>query len=100
VLRSCSRFGGPAATPLERAAATLRARAAVAAEQQAQSAQAQLSARVLTFVPIALLTLLAVTDGKVRAAIGTPAGLAVVVLGGLLNLAGALWMRRIIGRPK
>jgi tight adherence protein B len=100
VLRSCARFGGPAAIPLERAAATLRVRAAVAAEQRAQSAQAQLSARVLTLVPIALLGLLAVTDAKVRAAITTPAGLAVVVLGGLLNVAGALWMRRIIGRPK
>ena len=55
VLRSCARFGGPAAAPLERAAATLRARDAVAAEQQAQSAQARLSARVLTLVPIALL---------------------------------------------
>jgi tight adherence protein B len=100
VLRSCARFGGPAAIPLERAAATLRVRAAVAAEQQAQSAQAQLSARVLTLVPIALLGMLAVTDAKVRAVITTPAGLAVVVLGGLLNVAGALWMRRIIGRPK
>jgi tight adherence protein B len=100
VLRSCARFGGPAATPLERAAATLRARDAVAAEQQAQSAQARLSARVLTLVPIALLALLATTDGKVRAAIATPVGGAVVVLGGLLNGCGALWMRRIIGRPK
>jgi tight adherence protein B len=100
VLRSSARFGGPAAIPLERAAATLRVRAAVAAEQQAQSAQAQLSARVLTLVPIALLGLLVVTDAKVRTALGTPAGLGVVVLGGLLNIAGALWMRRIIGRPK
>jgi tight adherence protein B len=86
--------------PLERAAATLRVRAAVAAEQRAQSAQAQLSARVLTLVPIALLGLLVITDSKVRAALGTPAGLGVAVLGGLLNVAGALWMRRIIGRPK
>jgi tight adherence protein B len=100
VLRSCARFGGPAAIPLERAAATLRVRAAVAAEQRAQSAQAQLSARVLTLVPLALLALLVVTDAKVRSAVGTPAGLAVVVLGVLLNASGALWMRRIIGRPK
>ena len=78
VLRSCARFGGPAAAPLERAAATLRARDAVAAEQLAQSAQARLSARVLTLVPVALLALLAITDPKVRAAVATPAGLAVV----------------------
>lgn len=100
VLRSCARFGGPAAAPLERAAATLRARDAVAAEQRAQSAQARLSARVLTLVPIALLVILTATDAKVRAALGTPAGAAVVVLGGVLNSAGALWMRQIIGRPQ
>ena len=100
VLRSCARFGGPAAAPLERAAATLRARDAVAAEQRAHSAQARLSARVLTLVPIALLILLAITDGNVRAAVATPAGATVVALGGVLNAAGALWMRRIIGRPR
>ena len=100
VLRSCARFGGPAAAPLERAAATLRARDAVAAEQLAQSAQARLSARVLTLVPIALLLLLGLTDPKVRAAVGTPAGVAVVTLGAVLNLCGALWMRQIIGRAR
>jgi tight adherence protein B len=99
VLRSCARFGGPAAAPLERAAATLRSRQAIAAEQQAQSAQARLSARVLTVVPIGLLALLAASDPKVRAAIGTPAGLTAVALGAALNAVGALWMRRIIGRP-
>ena len=100
VLRSCARFGGPAAAPLERAATTLRARDAVAAEQLAQSAQARLSARVLTLVPVALLVLLSTTDPTVRSAITTPAGISVVTLGGLLNAVGALWMRRIIGRPQ
>lgn len=98
VLRSCAQFGGPAAAPLERAAATLRSRAAISDEQQAQSAQARLSARVLTFVPVALLLLLTVTDPKVRAATTTPAGLAVVTLGATFNAVGAWWMRRIIGR--
>lgn len=100
VLRSCARFGGPAAAPLERAAATLRARDAVLAEQRAHSAQAHLSARVLTLIPVALLALLATTDGTVRAAVVTPAGAAVVMLGAALNGLGSLWMRRIIGRPR
>jgi tight adherence protein B len=100
VLRSCACFGGPAAAPLERAAATLRARDAVLAEQRAHSAQARLSARVLTLIPIALLALLATTDGKVRTAIVTPAGATVVMLGAALNAVGSLWMRRIIGRPR
>jgi tight adherence protein B len=100
VLRSCARFGGPAAAPLQRAAATLRARDAVLAEQRAHSAQARLSARVLTLIPIALLALLATTDATVRAAIATPAGATVVVLGAALNGVGSLWMRRIIGQPR
>jgi tight adherence protein B len=100
VLRSCARFGGPAAAPLERAAATLRAREAVLAEQRAHSAQARLSARVLTLIPIALLALLATTDGTVREAIVTPTGASVVMLGAALNGLGSLWMRHIIGRPR
>ena len=44
--------------------------------------------------------MLAATDHKVRSAITTPAGIAVVTLGSLLNTAGALWMRHIIGRPR
>jgi tight adherence protein B len=100
VVRACACFGGPAAAPLERAAATLRAREAVAAEQRAQCAQALLSARVLTLVPLALLALLATTDAKVRTAVTTPAGATAVVLGAALNATGGLWMRRIIGRPR
>jgi Flp pilus assembly protein TadB len=100
VLRSCARFGGPAAAPLERAAMTLRARDAVLAEQQVHSAQARLSARVLTLVPVVLLALLVTTDGKVRAAAVTPAGLGAVSLGVVLNAAGSFWMRRIIGRSQ
>jgi tight adherence protein B len=100
VIRACARFGGPAAVPLERAAATLRAREAIAAEQRAQSAQALMSARVLTLVPVALLAVLAITDAKVRDAITTPAGTAAVLLGAALNATGALWMRRIIGHPR
>lgn len=100
VLRSCARFGGPAAAPLERAATTLRSRAAIAEEQLAQSAQAKLSARVLTLVPLALLAVLAATDPKVRSAITTPTGLTVVFVGAALNVTGAMWMRRIIGRPR
>jgi tight adherence protein B len=100
VLRSCARFGGPASAPLERAAVTLRAREAVLAEQRAHSAQARLSGRVLTLIPIAMLAVLATTDDTVRAAIVTPAGAAVVILGAVLNGLGSLWMRRIIGRPR
>ena len=96
VLRTCAELGGPAAAPLDRVAGLLRMRAAVADEQHAQSAQARLSARVLTIVPIALLALLACSDATVRAAIATPAGGAAIAAGTALNVAGWCWMRRII----
>ena len=97
VLRTCADLGGPAAAPLERVAATLRTRAAILEEQQVHSAQALLSARVMTLVPVALLALLAVTEPRVRSSLGTPLGLTVVVAGAVLNLVGWSWMRHIIG---
>ena len=100
VLRSCAEVGGPAASPLERVAATLRERDAIREEQHSQSAQAQMSARVMTLVPIGMLALLATTDPNVRDAIGTPAGLAAVTSGAVLNIAGWWWMQRVIGRAQ
>lgn len=100
VVRSCADLGGPAAAPLERVAATLRARDAIRQEQRAHSAQAQMSARVLTLVPVGMLGLLAATDRHVREAAGTPAGMTAVALGAVLNVSGWLWMQRIIGHPR
>jgi len=100
VLRSCARMGGPAAAPVERVADTLAARAAERAERHAASAQARLSARVLTFVPFAVLALLAVGDRSVRAALTSPGGVVCVAIGGGLNLLGWWWMRRLIGRAE
>lgn len=100
VLRSCADLGGPAAAPLERVAATLRDRNAIREEQLSQSAQARMSARVMTLVPIGMLALLVVTDGNVRDAIGTAPGLAAVTSGAVLNVAGWWWMQQIIGRAR
>lgn len=100
VLRSCADLGGPAASPLERVAATLRDRNAVREEQLAHSSQARMSARVMTLVPVGMLALLATTDPNVRAAIGTPPGLAAVTAGGILNVTGWWWMQRIVGRAR
>lgn len=99
VLHTCAVMGGPAAPALERVAVTLRMRAAIADEQSAQSAQARLSARVLTVVPVGILAVLVAADPAVRAAVATPGGLALVLAGALTNGAGWWWMRRIIGTP-
>jgi tight adherence protein B len=96
VIRACAENGGPAAEPLSRAAATLRGRAADAAERRTQSAQARMSAVVMTVLPITMLGLLLLTSSPIRLFIGSPVGAGVVAVGVLLNLLGWLWMRRLI----
>lgn len=98
VLRACASVGGSAAEPLDRAAATLRARAADAAERRTHSAQARASAQVMTVLPIAMLAVLVGASRAIREQVATPAGLAVVALGLALNLGGWAWMRRTIAR--
>lgn len=96
VLRACATNGGPPAEPLDRAAATLRARAIASAERQTQSAQARMSAVVMTVLPVAMLALLLVTSATTRHAAASPVGLIAITSGGCLNTAGWWWMRRII----
>ena len=98
VLRACAVHGGPAAEPLDRAAATLRSRAADAAERRTQSAQARMSAIVMTVLPIAMLAVLIATSSTTRSAVAGPAGSAIIAAGVALNIAGWRWMRRIIER--
>ena len=96
VLAACAHHGGPAAQPLDRVAALLRRRAADAAERAVHSAQARLSALVMTVLPGAVLVLLVATSRPVRSIATTPLGAAVVTTGLALNLLGWWWMRRII----
>lgn len=98
VVRACAEHGGSAAEPIDRAAAALRQRAALAGERRTNSAQARMSALVMTCLPAAMLTLLAVTSRSVRAAATSPAGVIAILLGMVLNIAGWSWMRRLIGR--
>lgn len=98
VLRASARLGGPAASAIERVAMTLQARAGERAERRSASAQARLSALVLTVVPFAVLAFLAGTESSVRAALLSPGGLVCVVAGSAMNLTGWWWMGRLIGR--
>lgn len=96
VLAAAASLGGAAAAPLDRFAVTMRQRASDDLERAAHSAQAQMSAKVLTSVPLAVLALLLLTDADVRGIIASPSGGSVVALGLGLNALGALWMRRIV----
>ena len=98
VVRACAEHGGAAAEPIDRAAAALRQRAALAGERRTNSAQARMSALVMTCLPAAMLALLAVTSHSVRAASMSSAGLAAIALGAMLNVIGWRWMRRLIAR--
>ena len=96
VLRACAAHGGPAAEPLGRAAAMLRARVADIAERRTHSAQARLSAVVMTALPMCMLALLLLTSGAVRHVLASPSGVGTVLLGAGLNLLGWRWMKRLI----
>jgi tight adherence protein B len=96
VLRACAEHGGAAGEPIDRCAAALRQRAALLAERQSQSAQARMSALVMTLLPVALLTVLLVSSEPIRRVVTTPFGAAIVALGGIVNAAGWWWMRRLI----
>lgn len=96
VLRACATNGGPPAEPLDRAASTLRGRAADLAERRVQSSQARLSSIVMTVLPLGMLAMLLLTSATTRAAAATPTGMAAIAGGGTLNLLGWRWMRRII----
>jgi tight adherence protein B len=98
VMRACAEHGGAAAEPIDRAAAALRQRAALAGERRTNSAPARMSAVVMTCLPGATLMLLALTSGSARAAATSKVGLAVIAFGIMLNLAGWGWMRRVIAR--
>ena len=79
------------------AAALLRERDTIRAEASAHSAQARLSARVLTAVPLVFASWSTVTSDSFRHSLATPVGSACVALGAVLNLAGWRWMRRVVG---
>ncbi|MEI8241413.1 MAG: hypothetical protein WCI22_18535 [Actinomycetota bacterium] len=90
------RFGGPVAAALQAGVSVLRERAVVRADLQVHSAQARLSARVLTGVPIVFCGWGLAGSRSVRAAVATPLGIAAALGGAALNLAGWASMRRII----
>ncbi len=98
-LSAAARLGGPVAVTLDAAAAVLRERAAGRAERLAHSAQARLSARVLTVVPLGFAAWSAFGSQRTREVyIGTVAGGACALLGLALNLTGWRWMKRMVAR--
>jgi tight adherence protein B len=93
--------GGSPARAVDGVAATLRARAAVAGELRALTAQARASALVIAVSPIAFALLASATDPRTRAAFHTRTGTMLVLAGLCLDAVGAWWMARLcrLGAP-
>jgi len=88
--------GGAPARAVDGVAATLRARLAVAGEVRALSSQARASAAVIALAPVAFMVLAAASDTRTALFLfRSPAGLACLAAGVLLDGAGALWMHRL-----
>lgn len=91
-------LGGPVAATLHHGAALLRERAAQRAEARAHSAQARLSAKVLTAVPLLFAAWSAATSATFRDAITSQTGLVASTAGLVSNALGWWWMRSIVDK--
>ena len=92
--------GTGSAMALERAATTLRERSAIGFERHAQSAQARLSIQIMTWMPIAFLTWMMLTNIGARwFLLMTPQGWMILALGLGANLTGRKWMHRLLAEP-
>jgi tight adherence protein B len=96
-LRVAAETGGATGDTLERTAAVLRERHAWRTERQAHSAHARLSARVLTVLQLVVCVWSLLSSARVRAAYSASSITTALACAGIvLNLAGWLWMRRLV----
>jgi tight adherence protein B len=97
VLRMHRRSGGDLPSVLDQVADTLRERQAAAREIRALTAQARLSGTILGVLPIGFLAFLWLTSrAQIEGAFRTPAGIASLTLGLVLEGLAFLWIRRLL----
>ena len=97
-LALASAGGSGVAHALEHSASILREQHGLALDRDVQSAQAQLSTKVLTWLPIAVFAWICATDPIARLfLLSTPAGIGCVATGITLNVSGRKWMTRVVG---
>ena len=97
-LAVASAGGAGVAPALEHSASVLRDQHGLMLDRDVQAAQAQLSTKVLTWLPIAVFAWIAITDPIARSfLLSTPAGMCCVATGITLNVAGRKWMSRVVG---
>jgi tight adherence protein B len=99
-LRLAADTGGATAETLDRVVGVVRERQVWRGERYAQAAQARLSARMLTVLPIAVAGWSVASGPRVRQAYAdSPVTGALAIIGVLLNLTGWWWMRRLVRGP-
>ena len=96
-LAVASAGGAGVAPALEHSASVLREQQGLMLDRDVQAAQAQLSTKVLTWLPIAVFAWITITDPIARMfLLSTPLGLCCVATGITLNVAGRKWMSRVV----
>jgi tight adherence protein B len=91
------RVGGDLPAVLDQVAASVRERVGVAREVRALTAQARLSGGILGALPVGFFAFLWLTSRtEMQAALSTPAGVGVVVLGLVLDGLAFLWIRKLL----
>jgi tight adherence protein B len=97
VLRLHRASGGDLPQVLDGVASTLRDRRSAAREVRALTAQARLSGAILGMLPIGFFAFLWVTSRRdVEGALRSPAGLAAIALGLLMEAVAFIWIRRLL----
>ena len=96
-LAVASAGGAGVAPALEHSASVLREQQGLMLDRDVQAAQAQLSTKVLTWLPIAVFAWIAITDPIARSfLLSTPAGMCCVATGITLNVSGRKWMSHVV----
>ncbi len=96
-LAVASAGGAGVAPALEHSASVLREQQALMLDRDVQAAQAQLSTKVLTWLPIAVFAWIAITDPIARMfLLSTPLGMCCAATGITLNVSGRKWMSHVV----
>ena len=96
-LAVASAGGAGVAPALEHSASVLREQQGLMLDRDVQAAQAQLSTKVLTWLPIAVFAWITITDPIARMfLLSTPVGMCCVATGITLNVSGRKWMSHVV----
>ena len=98
-MRIARRAGGELARVLDEVAETLRDRERLAREMRAATAQARTSATVVAALPVVFLALMSAGNGdQAHLLFGEPIGWLLLGVGGALEAAGIVWIRKLTAR--